>query len=84
MPTITHQDIVDRLEALDKEQTEAYRREVERIDRERESLRELCGSLGHIFARPRGFLYVGERPHRCCGCCGVAEHPVDATVAAQG
>lgn len=49
MGSITHQDIVDRLEALATEQSEAYLKESARIDKERESLREACGGIGHVY-----------------------------------
>lgn len=66
---MTHQDIIDRMEALGKEHTAAYKAEVARIDKEKESLQELCGAIseGHFFAKrnslmwPSGFRY-------CCFC----------------
>lgn len=49
---MNHQDIADRLDALRREESAAYKIEKARIEKERESLRELCGGIGHIFARP--------------------------------
>lgn len=66
--SITHQDIVDRIEALGRERSEAYERESQRIERERTSLQELCGSLGHAYGEPRGtFRVLNTRECVVCG-----------------
>jgi hypothetical protein len=67
--TLTHQDIIDRREALGHERSEAYQREQARIAAERKSLQELCGGLGHFYARsahPFG-------TERCCVFCEASE-----------
>lgn len=52
---ITHQDIVDRIADLASQQFDAWKAEQARIAKERESLQELCGGLGHIFGEPKPF-----------------------------
>jgi hypothetical protein len=69
--TITHQDISDRMDALGREHSAAYKLEVARIDKERASLQELCGRLGHFFKR-NPLLPLSYRG-RCCVFCGTAE-----------
>jgi hypothetical protein len=49
MVPITHQDIADRIRALDQEELALNQRSA----KERESLAELCGGLGHTFDVPR-------------------------------
>lgn len=60
---ITHQEIIDRMESLGREHSAAYAAELARIDKERESLRELCGGIGHFFARTSDpfLIYGGKR-----------------------
>jgi len=66
---ITHQDIIDRREALGREHSAAYKAEQARITKEEASLRELCGGIGHghFFARDDVLLYPGGR--RFCVFC---------------
>jgi len=46
---MTHQDVIDRMEGLNREHSKAYEIECARIRKEKESLQELCGGLGHFF-----------------------------------
>ena len=55
---ITHQDIIDRLEALGTEYSAAYKAERARQEKERASLQELCGGLGHFFAKDKSGLGI--------------------------
>ena len=64
---MTHQDIIDRMEALGLEHSAAYKAERARIAKERESLQELCGGLGHFWrGSPEAFLAPDLR--RCVFC----------------
>jgi hypothetical protein len=65
---ITHQDIIDRREALGKEYSAAYQRERARIDAEKASLQELCGGLGHFFAEYQG-MHSHLYGRQCVFCC---------------
>ena len=69
---ITHQDIIDRLEALGTEYSAAYKVEKARQEKERASLQELCGGLGHFFAKDKSFPNV-LREQRFCVYCNSAE-----------
>lgn len=69
---ITHQDILDRAEALGQEYSAAYQAEKARLDKERESLRELCGGIGHVFGRGRALL-AWPVARRSCVFCGAPE-----------
>lgn len=66
---MTHQDIIDRREALGRERSKAYATEQARIAKELASLQELCGGLGHFFARSGEFF----DPTRRCVFCGLGE-----------
>ena len=69
---ITHQDIIDRLETLGNEYSAAYKAEKARQERERASIEELCGGLGHFFAKDKsGFNILREQ--RFCVYCNPAE-----------
>lgn len=70
---MNHQDIVNRVEALGKERGAAYAAELARIDKERASLLELCGGLGHVFKYPDFLVMPAECRYRSCVCCGVRE-----------
>ena len=48
---ITHQNIIDRLEALGTEHSKAYEAEQDRQRKERASLQELCGGVGHFYTK---------------------------------
>ena len=75
---ITHQDIIDRLEALGSEHGAAYKVEKARQEKERASLEELCGGIGHFFAKDKsslGFL----RSSRFCVYCNASEPTNDGT-----
>lgn len=69
---ITHQDIVDRREALHREgraEVEQVQARVDaRVRKELDSLRELCGDIGHVFAQSP-FYEFGRKPGRCCVFC---------------
>ena len=69
---ITHQDIVDRRQALDRVHSEAYSRELDRIKKEKLSLQELCGGLGHVFAAG-DYAVTRAKPRRHCVFCYHAE-----------
>lgn len=65
---MTHQDIIDRADALNKEHSKAYADERARIQKERESLRGLCGGIGHLFGTPiYGAPTDGGMQCVCCG-----------------
>lgn len=66
---MNHQDIADRLAALGREHGEAYQRERARIVKELESLRELCGGVGHIWGVPMVVLFGSARACVVCGQC---------------
>lgn len=63
---MTHQDIIDRMEALGREYGAAYRAEQARISKEKESLQELCGGIGHFFATPQTLHF--EQGRQCVFC----------------
>ena len=65
---ITHQDIIDRLEALGTEDSAAYKAEKARQEKERSSLQELCGGLGHLFAKDKSGFRVLENTRYCVYC----------------
>ena len=69
---ITHQDIIDRLEALGNEYSAAYKAEKARQEKERDSLKELCGGLGHFYAKDRSTFGI-LRNARSCVYCNAAE-----------
>lgn len=59
---MTYQDIIDRIEALSREKSAAYRAEEARIKREHASLQELCGGLGHFYCKDRSpYGFTGGR-----------------------
>lgn len=70
---MTHQDIIDRLEALYREFSKAFAVEQARIKKERESLQELCGGIGHFFAKERGLVPSVFPRGRCCLFCDMPE-----------
>lgn len=64
--TITHESIALRLEALGREQSAAVRSAAAPYEKERESLRELCGGIGHQYRKwisfsVGGTAHAGER-----------------------
>lgn len=66
---MTRQDIIDRLESLGVEHSVAYKAERARIEKERESLQELCGGLGHFFAKDKaGPLFSCDDSRVCIFC----------------
>lgn len=65
--TITHQNILDRVEALGGEYSAAYRLELARINKERQGLQELCGGLGHIWGKSDFAIPVVGPVCRICG-----------------
>ena len=67
---MTHQEIVDRMEALGVESSAAYREAMARINKERESLQELCGGLGHVWGAPPLWKAGG---YRACVVCHAPE-----------
>lgn len=67
---ITHQDIVDRWEALSHERSIAYRLEESRINAERLALQELCGGIGHVFLKVDS---LRMSTHRECAFCKAQE-----------
>ena len=69
---ITHQDIIDRLETLGNEYSAAYRAEQARQEKERDSIKELCGGLGHFFAKDRSTFGI-RRNARVCVYCNASE-----------
>ena len=74
---ITHQDIIDRLEALGTEYGAAYKIEQARQEKERASLQELCGGLGHFYAKDKSDLGF-FRNTRSCVYCNAAEPGKDS------
>ena len=75
---ITHQDIIDRLEALGIEHSAAYKAETAKQEKERASLEELCGGIGHFFAKDRSvFGFMGSS--RICVYCNASEPKNDGT-----
>ena len=68
---ITHQDIIDRIEELGREHGAAYKAERARQDKELASLQELCGGIGHFFAKERGGLLL--QTGRFCVFCNKRE-----------
>lgn len=68
---MTHQDIVDRLQAVTSEQSAAYLTERARVQKDRESLQELCGGIGHVFRL--NVAYFSLVPKRTCVFCDCAE-----------
>ena len=77
--TITHQQIADRVVAIDAEQRTAERAAAaiaaKPYERERASLQELCGGIGHVFVHPQ-FALLGSG--RRCAACELAEPGADA------
>jgi len=71
MATITHQEIADRIEALSHEHSAAYQAEQARIRKERGSLQELCGGVGHVLAKDRSVITCFNV--RVCAICGATE-----------
>jgi hypothetical protein len=67
---MNHQEIADRLDALITETSEAYKRDLARIAKERESLVEMCGSLGHVYKHSRDLIFAGGKGGKlsCCIC----------------
>ena len=63
----THQEIIDRLEQLGREHGIAYDAEIARQKSERASLQELCGGIGHIYAKNRGLGFLGST-RQCVFC----------------
>jgi hypothetical protein len=63
---MTHQEIIDRLEALGRSHSAAHKAELARIEKERESLQELCGGLGHFFRQGDWPVFGDKR--RCVIC----------------
>jgi len=53
---VNHQDIADRYRSLDDEELAALKAEKARIERERQSLQELCGGMGHIYTKVENLL----------------------------
>lgn len=68
---MTYQDIIDRRETLNLEHGEAYKAEQARIRKEYESLQELCGALGHFFAKSDAFVF--NKGGRQCVFCRKSE-----------
>ena len=68
MTVITHQDIIDRLEKLGKEHGAAYAAEQARQRKERASLQELCGGIGHLYAKSDWLNSVLARGRSCVFC----------------
>lgn len=72
--SITHQDIIDRRAELDQQWLDAFRKARQAADavvtKERESLRELCGGLGHVYAKVESAspLGIGSCPRYCVFC----------------
>lgn len=74
---VTHQDIIDRLEALGTEYSAAYNIERARQEKERTSLLELCGGLGHFYANDKSGLFI-HLDARFCVYCNAAEPGKDS------
>ena len=69
---ITHQNIIDRLDALGTEHSKAYEAEQARQRKERASLQELCGGIGHFYAKADGPM-SGLSSTRSCVFCKALE-----------
>ena len=68
---LTHQDIIDRLEALGTDHSVAYKAEKVRQEKERANLKELCGELGHFYEKSNWLHLTGDVRH--CVFCKVLE-----------
>ena len=68
MTVITHQDIIDRLEKLGKENSAAYATELARQRKERASLQELCGGIGHFYTKSDWPISALGRDRSCVFC----------------
>lgn len=64
---MTHQEIIDRIESVGAEHSKAYAAEQARIAAELKSLMELCGGLGHTFAKDRNGFF-GHSVRICVFC----------------
>lgn len=77
---MTHQEIIDRIEGVTREQAKAWKVVSDRARKEVESLQELCGGLGHIFALSRHGVFDTCEGRRCvfCGAYGPHAEPQEA------
>jgi hypothetical protein len=70
---MTHQEIIDRLEAAAREHGVRAAASRAVFEKERSSLQELCGGLGHLF----GYASMTSAVLGCrqCLCCGESAQP---------
>ena len=72
---ITHQQIADRAAELDEQYLDVFNKAQKAaeavVGKERESLRELCGGIGHVFKVSRFSLNPSKT--RYCVFCGECE-----------
>jgi len=66
---MTHQEIIDRREAIARERYRLIMAQQAKFDAESRSLEELCGGIGHIHGDAPFFNGGG----RCCVVCGARE-----------
>lgn len=69
---MTHQDIRDAREALQRESAELLRQARARIEQDEAALRQECAAIGHVYSRISAPFY-GIGGGRTCVVCGCAE-----------
>ncbi len=72
---MTHQDILDAREALERSADEALRLRETEIAVARKALQVQCGEIGHVFARSK--VPVFNTYFRQCAICECVERPKD-------